>query len=60
MSDKYYVDNIEDATRGYDTNTNQYVYIEEIISDRFCICQPYDNDTYIICNICELRDLHYM
>lgn len=60
MSSKHFVKDINEATRGYDTATNQYVMIEEIISNSFCICQPYDRSDYIICKIDDLTELHYM
>lgn len=60
MSQIHYVNNIEDATRGFDKLTKQYVSIEEQISSNFYICQPYDKNCYIICHRDNLTELHYM
>lgn len=62
MSTKIKVDNIYDATRAYDEKTKQEVFLIEPIGENsnFFICEPYDDDKYIICCIDDLTDFHRM
>lgn len=60
MSEKHFVDNIEDATRAYDTQTNQYVELIGELNSDLWVAKPYDKDEYIIVAVCNLTELHYM
>lgn len=60
MSQKMPVDNIEEATRAFDTKSQQYVFLCCRIAANFWIAEPYDGDKYIIVNEYELTDLHTM
>ena len=61
MSQKIPVDNIEKATRAFDTKTRQYVLLCCRIADsNFFVAEPYDDDKYIIVNEYELTELHTM
>lgn len=61
MSQKIPVDNIEEATRAFDTKTQQHVFIHCRIADsNFFVAEPYDDDKYIIVNADELTELHMM
>lgn len=60
MSEKHFVDNIEDATRAYDNQTNQYVELIGELNTDFLVAKPYDKDEYIIVAVWNLTELHYM
>jgi len=61
MSQKIPVDNIEKATRAFDTKTQQYVFLYWRIADsNYFIAEPYDSGNYIIVNEFDLTDLHTM
>lgn len=60
MSEKHYVENIEDATRAFDNLTNQYVELVGELNTDFWIAQPYDKNEYIIVAVWNLTELHYM
>lgn len=62
MSTRIEVDNIYDATRAYDTKTEQEVFLIEPVGENsnFFICEPYDEDKYIICSVDDLTDFHRM
>lgn len=60
MSEKHYVENIEDATRAYDNKSKQYVYLVRELNDEFWIAEPYDKNEYIIVATWDLTELHYM
>ena len=61
MSQKIPVDNIEEATRAFDTKTQQYVLLHHRIpGTHFFVAEPYDDDKYIIVSEYELTELHTM
>lgn len=62
MSTRIEVNNIYDATRAYDTKTEQGVFLIETVGENsnFFIYEPYDEDKYIICSVDDLTDFHRM
>ncbi len=60
MSQKIPVDTVDEATRAFDTKTQQYVFLHSRITATFFIAEPYDDNKYIIVNQDELTDLHIM